>query len=92
MLDGGGIVVWSQAGSKDFSVHLSIHTASYLTAAGGIHLGVKHIQCESDHPQLPIAEVKNAWSYTSNLPYAFMDCTEKKLHIYFGTDSIINVT
>lgn len=92
MLDGRGTVVSPQAGSKDFSVHLRIQTASYLTNAGGTHLGVKHLQCESDHPQLPIAEVKNAWSYTFNLPHTFMVCTEKNLHIYFGTDSIRNVT
>jgi len=85
-------VVSSQAGSKDFSVHLSIQTASYVTTAGDTHLGVKHLQCESDHPQLPTAEVKNAWSCISHLPFAFMTCTEKKLQIYFGTDSIRNVT
>jgi hypothetical protein len=66
---------------------LSIQTASFLTTAGGTHLGVKHLQCESDHPQLPIAEVKNAWSDTSNLPYAFM----ANLHIYYGSVSIRNV-
>jgi hypothetical protein len=92
VLDGQGTVVSSQAGSKDFSVHLSIQTASYLTNAEGIHLAVKHLQCESDHPQLPIAKVKNAWSYTSNLPYVLMACIEKNLHTYFGTDSIRNIT
>jgi len=56
-------VVSSHAGSKDFSVHLSIQTASYLTNAWGTHLAVQHLQCESDHPQFPIAKVKNAISH-----------------------------
>jgi hypothetical protein len=67
-------------------------TASYLTTGGGTQLGVKHLQCECDHPQLPIAEVKNTWSYASNLPFAFMSGTEKNLHVYFGKYSIRNVT
>jgi hypothetical protein len=34
-------------------------------------MGVKHLGCEADHSP-PSAEVKSAWSYTSNFAYIFM--------------------
>jgi hypothetical protein len=35
------------------------HTASYLMSTGGLYLGVKRLERESDHQPLSSAEVKN---------------------------------
>jgi len=35
--------------------------------------GVKRPKCEADNSLPSCAEVKNAWSYTSALPYVFME-------------------
>jgi hypothetical protein len=40
--------------------------------AGDISPGVKRPGREADHSSLSSAKVKNAWSYTSTSPYAFM--------------------
>jgi hypothetical protein len=39
---------------------------------GAFSLEVKRPGSEADHPPSSSAEVKNAWSYTSTLIYAFM--------------------
>jgi hypothetical protein len=39
---------------------------------GAVFLGVKLLGHEADHSCPSNAEVKNAWSYTSTPPYAFM--------------------
>jgi hypothetical protein len=39
---------------------------------GDSSLGVKIPEREADHSPLIIAEVKNAWSYTSIHPYVFI--------------------
>jgi hypothetical protein len=39
---------------------------------GALYLGVKQPVSEADHTPHSSAEVKNAWSYTSIPPYAFM--------------------
>jgi len=45
----------------------------YVTwAARALSLGIKRQQHEADHSSPSSAEVKNAWSYTSTAPYAFM--------------------
>jgi hypothetical protein len=44
------------------------HPASYRTGAGGSSPGVKWPGCVTDHSPPYSAEVKNAWSYTSNPP------------------------
>ena len=36
---------------------------------------VKRQRHEADHSPASSAEVKNEWSYTSTLPYAFRSCT-----------------
>jgi hypothetical protein len=67
-------------------------------AAGALSLGVKRSEREADHSPPSIAEVKNAWSYTSTPQYAFMAwCSIKAqgqlyllLHLMFW-DSVIGV-
>jgi hypothetical protein len=39
---------------------------------GGLLSGVKQPGLEADHSPQSSAAVKNVWSYTSNLPYAFV--------------------
>jgi hypothetical protein len=39
---------------------------------GALSPGIKWLEREADHSPPSNAEVKNAWSYTSTLPYAFM--------------------
>jgi hypothetical protein len=40
--------------------------------SGGTFLGVERLGLEADHSLPSSVEVKNAWSYTSTPPYAFM--------------------
>jgi hypothetical protein len=48
------------------------HSASYQVNIGALSLGVKWPGCETDHSCSCNAEIQNAWSYTSTLPYVFM--------------------
>jgi hypothetical protein len=55
------------------------HPASYPMGTRDLYLGVKRPGREADHSPSSIAEVKNAWSYTSAPSYAFMAwCSVKK--------------
>jgi hypothetical protein len=48
---------------------------------GTLSLGVKRPGREADHPPPSSVEVQHAWSYASNLQYAFMAwCSIKKKH------------
>jgi len=46
--------------------------------------GIQWSECEADHSPVASAEVKNEWSYTSNLPYDFMTSRKQALrkHLY----------
>jgi hypothetical protein len=55
-----GICVGVPVGAGDSLLFQSIQTGS-----GPISLGVERLGCEADHSPLSVAEVKNAWRYTS---------------------------
>jgi hypothetical protein len=75
-----------------FSLHHRIqtgseaHPASYPMGTRGSFSGEKRPGREADHSPPSSAEAKNAWSYTSTPPYAFMAwCSDKsqgQLYIY----------
>ena len=44
-------------------------------------LGVKWPRHEDDHSPSSSTKVKNEWSYTSTLTYAFVACTGTTLHV-----------
>jgi hypothetical protein len=55
---------------------------------GAFSLGIKRPGREADHSPPSSAEVKNAWSYTPTLQYAFMAwCLIKKMNrdVFFST-------
>jgi hypothetical protein len=62
----------------NFSLHHRVqngsgaHPASYPMGTRGSFPGVQRPGREADHSPPSSAEVKNAWSYTSTLQYAFM--------------------
>jgi hypothetical protein len=68
------------AGAGNFSLLHSVktgsgaHSASYPMGTGGFLPGIKRPEREAYHPPSSRAEVKNAWSYTSNPKYVFMAC------------------
>jgi hypothetical protein len=67
-LDLRGIVIVLLAGSRDFPLLLSTQYGS------GTHLGLLfggYPLPETDHSPSFIAEIKNAWSHNSTLPYIF---------------------
>jgi len=43
------------------------HSASYPMLPGSLSLGLKRPGCEADNLLPSSAEIKNAWSYASNL-------------------------
>jgi hypothetical protein len=43
--------------------------------------GVRRSRTEAEHSDPPSAEVKNVWSYTSTLPYFFMESTGTALSV-----------
>jgi hypothetical protein len=53
------------------------HPSSYPVGTRGSFLGIRQLGHEADHSPLSIAKVKNAWSYTSAPPYAFLMCLVK---------------
>jgi hypothetical protein len=59
------------AGAGNFSLHYWVqngsvaHSASYPVGTGALSLGVKRPGREVDHLPPSVAEVKNAWGYTS---------------------------
>jgi hypothetical protein len=52
-----------------------VHQISYLMGTGVSFPGVKRSGREDDHSPPSSTEVKNKWSYTSAVTYAFMTCT-----------------
>jgi hypothetical protein len=57
-------------GTRPASVHL-VHVA--------VSSRVKRTRRDADYLHLSSAEVKNAWSYTSSPPYAFVACIRTTL-------------
>jgi len=71
-------VVWFPAGKGNSFRHRvqtvsGAHPASYPMGAGGSFPGVKRPGSEDDHLSPTSGELKNAWSYTSILPYVFIE-------------------
>jgi hypothetical protein len=77
-LDDRGSMVWFPTGAGNFSLHHRVqngsgaHQASYPMGTGGSFPGSKAAGAWS-WPLPSIAEVKNAWSYTSTPQYVFME-------------------
>jgi hypothetical protein len=77
-LDCLGSRIRFSAGAGNFSLPHRVqngsgaHPASYPMGTGGSFPGVKQPGCEADHSPPSNAEVKNAWSYTSNPQHAFV--------------------
>jgi len=69
-----------KAGTGDFSLHHHVHNstraypASYAMDNRGSFPGVNQPGHKADYLPPSIAEVKNAWSYTSTPQYALMAC------------------
>jgi hypothetical protein len=58
---------------RTFSLRHSVQTASGAHSASyRMGTGIKRPGQEAEHSPPSSAEVKNAWSYTSTLPYVFM--------------------
>jgi hypothetical protein len=61
-----------------------IHPASYPMVIGGSFPGVKRPGRAADNSPSSSAVFKNAWSYTSTLPYVFMaQCLTKYMDFMF---------
>jgi hypothetical protein len=77
-LNDRGATVRFPEGANNISLHYLVRNgsgalpASYPMFTGGIFAGVKRSARKADHSPQSSAEVKNAWSYTSTLPYVFM--------------------
>jgi hypothetical protein len=54
--------------------------------------GVKKPGCETDHSSQSRAEAKNAWNYTSNPLYVFMECCKIKHRNYLKLPSSSELT
>jgi len=52
--------------------HSGAYLASYRMGSGGLSLGMKQPELESDYSPPSSAEVKNGWRYTYRIPQFFM--------------------
>jgi hypothetical protein len=70
---------WESSPHHRVQIGSGANQAPIQWVPGALTLGVKRPERVSDHLSASSAEVKNAWSYTSTLQYAFMVwCSVKK--------------
>jgi hypothetical protein len=66
-------IVWFMSVAGDCFVLQSVQTSCGVQwVMEAVCMGVKQLWCEDDHASVSSVKIKNDWSYTSTVPYAFI--------------------